>query len=138
MKFKVGDRVVVKQIDEDFAYLIGMEAIVVDVCPTYEYPVELEFVDATDSDDFPELFKEAELELVENKVALKEEFVAKMKEVGVPVIISVAVQLPSGAIEVITNTQDTVTKALYYTDMYDEEFRLKVNPKVRVIGFMVV
>lgn len=69
---------------------------------------------------------------------LKEQFVAKCKEVKVPKIITVAVQLPSGAVETITNTQDTVTKALYYTDNYDENFCLKHNNAVKIVDFMVI
>jgi hypothetical protein len=71
-------------------------------------------------------------------VTLKERFIEEAKIVSVPKLISVAVKLPSGAIETITNTQDTVTKALYYTDMYDEEFRLKHNKEVQIVGYMIV
>lgn len=74
----------------------------------------------------------------EKKMSLKEKFVEECKEKKVPKIISVAVKLPSGAIEVITNTQDTVTKALYYTDTYDKDFRLKHNKDIQIVGFMVV
>jgi hypothetical protein len=137
MKFKVGDRVkVIKKIDE-YEFVFGKSATVVHIDTNYEFPIELEF-DEDSNIYLPELFKEDELEFIEKGVALKQEFVEKCKEVSVPKVLSVAVQLPSGAIEVITNTQDTVTKALYYTDTYDEEFRLKHNKEVRVVGFMVV
>jgi hypothetical protein len=69
---------------------------------------------------------------------LKQQFVARCTEVKTPKIITVAVKLPSGAIEVITNTEDTVTKALYYTDTYDENFCLKHNKEIQIVGFMVV
>ena len=42
---------------------------------------------------------------------LKERFIEEVKAVGTPQIISVAVKLPSGAIEIITNTQETVSKS---------------------------
>ena len=41
---------------------------------------------------------------------LKERFIEEVKAVGTPQIISVAVKLPSGAIEVITNTQELYLK----------------------------
>jgi hypothetical protein len=59
-------------------------------------------------------------------------------QVVAPKIISVAVKLPSGAIEIITNYEDTVGKALYYRDKYDDEFRLTANPQVQIVNFMVV
>ncbi|PAV30308.1 hypothetical protein CIL05_07510 [Virgibacillus profundi] len=74
---------------------------------------------------------------MENKT-LKEKFIEEMKVASIPKLITVAVKLPSGAIETITNTEDTVTKALYYTDKYDEEFRLKHNTDVQIVGYMIV
>jgi hypothetical protein len=136
MGLKVGDRVIVREIEEKWEHLTGQKAIVVDIDGEYEYPVELEFYDK--ELDAPELFREHELELVEEDSTLKEQFIEKCKEVSVPKVLTVAVKLPSGAIEVITNTEDTVTKALYYTDTYDEHFRLKHNKAVQIVGFMVV
>ncbi len=49
-----------------------------------------------------------------------------------------AVKLPTGAVEVITNTAKIATKVDYYNTAYDEEFRLKSNPNVRIVGFMFV
>jgi len=72
------------------------------------------------------------------ELSLKEKFVEEMHNVNIPKLITVAVKLPSGAIETITNTEDTVTKALYYTDNYDEEFRLKHNNDVQIVGYMIV
>ena len=70
--------------------------------------------------------------------SLKDRFIKETQEIGVPKIISVAVKLPSGAIEVITNTQDTSTKADYYVDTYDNEFRLIHNKDVQIVGYMIV
>lgn len=53
-------------------------------------------------------------------------------------VIVVAVRLPSGVIETITNTQDLTYKAEYYKMAYDEQFRLKANPSIRIVGYMVV
>jgi hypothetical protein len=71
-------------------------------------------------------------------MSLKQRFIEEAKKANVPQLISVAVKLPNGAIETITNTQDTVTKALYYTDNYDEDFRLKHNKEIQIVGFMIV
>lgn len=69
---------------------------------------------------------------------LKERFVEEVKTVGTPQIISVAVKFPSGAIEVITNTQETVSKADYYINTYDDEFKLKHNKAIHIVGYMIV
>ncbi len=53
-------------------------------------------------------------------------------------IMVMAIKLPSGAIEVITNTQDLSSKINYYINNYDSSFRLKANPEVQVVNFMVV
>ncbi len=49
-----------------------------------------------------------------------------------------AVKLPTGAVEVITNTALMPTKIDYYNTAYDEEFKLKANPNVQIVGFMFV
>ena len=49
-----------------------------------------------------------------------------------------AVKLPTGAVEVITNTAQIATKADYYAKAYDDEFKLKTNPEVQIIGFMII
>lgn len=49
-----------------------------------------------------------------------------------------AVKLPTGAVEIITNTALIPTKIDYYNTAYDDEFRLKTNPNVRIVGFMFV
>jgi len=53
-------------------------------------------------------------------------------------ILIVAVKLPTGAVELITNTALLHTKIDYYKTAYNEEFRLKGNPNVQIIGFMFV
>ncbi|BAR85732.1 MULTISPECIES: hypothetical protein [Bacillus] len=69
---------------------------------------------------------------------LKERFIEEVKAVGTPQIISVAVKLPNGAVEVITNTQETVSKVDYYINTYDDEFRLKHNNAIQIVGYMIV
>lgn len=50
----------------------------------------------------------------------------------------VAVKLPTGAIEIITNTEEIASKIRYYTMMYNEDFRLHTNHDVRIVGYMLV
>lgn len=53
-------------------------------------------------------------------------------------VLTVAVQLPTGAIETITNTQDIQAKVDYYENAYDDDMHLKANSQVRIIGYMAV
>jgi hypothetical protein len=55
-----------------------------------------------------------------------------------PQLLVAAVKLPSGAIEVITNTQDLQSKIDYYLNAYDDEFRLKANPNVQIVEFILI
>lgn len=50
----------------------------------------------------------------------------------------VAVMLPTGQIELITNAHRIPEKIDYYLASYDHEFKLKTNPNVRIVGFMLV
>lgn len=53
-------------------------------------------------------------------------------------VLVTAVKLPTGAIEAITNTEFLETKIEYLKDAYDHEFKLKNNPNVQIVGFMLV
>lgn len=53
-------------------------------------------------------------------------------------LITVAVQLPTGAIETITNTEYIPEKLGYYLNAYDDKFQLKANPSVKIVGYMIV
>lgn len=55
-----------------------------------------------------------------------------------PTYLIVAVKLPTGAIEVITNTEQLQTKVEYYRNAYDDNFCLKNNPAIQIVGFMLV
>lgn len=55
-----------------------------------------------------------------------------------PRVVTVAVELPTGAIETITNTQELASKLEYYANAYDEEFKLSNNPAVGIVGYMIV
>lgn len=73
-----------------------------------------------------------------NKLSLKEQLLAVAETIEEPKVLVIAVELPTGAIELITNTTNIDSKLEYYTTMYDDEFRLLTNPKVRVVGAMIV
>ena len=55
-----------------------------------------------------------------------------------PKAVVVAVELPTGAIEIITNTEKTGAKLEYYIDAYNDEFKLKANPEVKIVEYMIV
>lgn len=49
-----------------------------------------------------------------------------------------AVKLPTGAIELITNTDQIESKVEYYKNAYDDNFCLKTNPAIQIVGYMLV
>jgi hypothetical protein len=53
-------------------------------------------------------------------------------------LIVVAVKLPTGAVETITNTEYIPEKLGYYLNAYDDQFRLKANPEIKIVGYMIV
>ena len=50
----------------------------------------------------------------------------------------IAVRLPNGAIELITNTYNLTEKLDYYMNAYDDDLFLKANPEIRIVNWMVV
>lgn len=52
-------------------------------------------------------------------------------------VVVVAVRLPTGAVEVITNTTSLWNKLEYYQKAYDNEFKLKTNMDIKIIGYMI-
>lgn len=50
----------------------------------------------------------------------------------------VAVKLPTGATEIIINTENIQSKYEYYLTAYDEEMKLKTNPAIEIVGCMFV
>jgi hypothetical protein len=55
-----------------------------------------------------------------------------------PKVLVTAVKLPTNAIEIITNTDNLEEKINYLTSAYDDEFKLKTNPRVQIVGFMLI
>lgn len=58
-------------------------------------------------------------------------------EVNTAKVLVVAVQLPTRAIEVITNTDYLSQKMVYYMEAYDDNFALKSNSNVKVVSYMI-
>lgn len=50
----------------------------------------------------------------------------------------VAVKLPTGATELIINTEQIESEVQYYINAYDDELRLKSNSEIQIVGFMFV
>lgn len=71
--------------------------------------------------------------------SLKNQFIIDVRQLrSTPKVLTVAVELPSGAIEVITNTEGLQEKFEWYTTKYDEDFKLIANPVIRIVGYMLV
>lgn len=68
---------------------------------------------------------------------LKTRFMNETESIVNCVVLVTAVMLPTGAIETITNNSRLEEKVKYIRDNYDE-FRLRVNPNVRIVGYMLV
>lgn len=53
-------------------------------------------------------------------------------------LILVAVQLPSGAIEVIQNHEDLESKYMYYLENYDKDMIMVKNPNIRIVDWIIL
>lgn len=53
-------------------------------------------------------------------------------------VLTTAIRLPNGAIEVATNTTNLTEKIMYIVENYNDNFELKNNTKIKVIGYMLV
>ena len=72
-------------------------------------------------------------------VNLRERFVNECENmIGDPKCLVVAISLPSGATEIITNTEHIGKKVDYYLNLYDDDFCLKTNSEVKIINFMLI
>ena len=49
-----------------------------------------------------------------------------------------AVKLPTGAIELATNTSNIEAKIDYILEAYDDDMKLKTNPEVEMLNLMIV
>jgi hypothetical protein len=66
----------------------------------------------------------------------KEQFQDAFEVTNAPTKMVVAVKLPTGATELIINTEQIGDKVEYYLNAYDDEMRLKANPAVHITGVL--
>jgi hypothetical protein len=74
--------------------------------------------------------KEAFIQAFEESKSIREKNGKKITKMVI------AVQLPTGAVELIINTEQIDEKVVYYGTAYDEQLRLRNNPDVRIVGYM--
>jgi hypothetical protein len=71
-------------------------------------------------------------------ISLREQFEERLKVIGEPRLVSIAVQRPEGAIETIT-TQDKVQEKIdYILKTYNENFEMSHNTTIKILDFMLV
>lgn len=71
----------------------------------------------------------------------KEEFIEKYEGAWLdsPSLFVVAIKFPNGKGEIITNSEGNIeNKYLYYLEAYDDNMRLKSNPDIRIVDFMLI
>lgn len=83
------------------------------------------------------MFNENPVSLPKDLRVLRCKFLADSDWAENPKYLVVAVKLPTGAIELITNTEQIQSKIEYYKNAYDENFCLKTNPVIQIVGFML-
>ena len=72
------------------------------------------------------------------KEQFKQQFAKSCELFGSVTKMVVAIKLPSGATELITNTEDITTKYEYYLNTYDDDLCLIHNKDVQIIGCLFV
>lgn len=68
---------------------------------------------------------------------LRKRFIREVKAATAPEVLVTVVQLPTGALEVITNHDKLASKIDYLLNAYDDNFVLKANPAVMIVGFVL-
>lgn len=71
-------------------------------------------------------------------MSLKMKFTQDYSQKAIVKAIVVAIQLPSGSVEIITNYEDLENKYLYYLETYNEDMKKYENSDVRVIDWMIL
>ncbi|AIQ63902.1 hypothetical protein PSTEL_13235 [Paenibacillus stellifer] len=69
---------------------------------------------------------------------LRERFMSETESTNNLSILVTAVMLPTGAIEIITNSFRLDEKIKYLREAYDDDFKLKANAAVKIVGYMLV
>lgn len=68
------------------------------------------------------------------KLAFMNAFLAKVQ----PQAIVIAVQLPTGAVDIITSSVQLDEKMAYYMSSYNDHLELISNTKVKILDWMVI
>ena len=76
--------------------------------------------------------------LGEIKKAMAEPATGEEGKPFVPKYIVTAVKLPTGAIELATNTENIADKIDYILEAYDDDMRLKTNTSIVMQNIMIV
>jgi hypothetical protein len=69
---------------------------------------------------------------------LRKRFLRDVKNVTAPEHIVFATTLPTGATEIAVNSSKLASKIDYILNAYDDDFRLKTNQSIQIIGYMLV
>jgi hypothetical protein len=77
-------------------------------------------------------------QIMEAQKELRKKFISDAQAIENPRALVTAVQLPSGAIEVITNQEHIESKINDLMNRYDDEFKLLPNGVVKIVGYMLV
>jgi hypothetical protein len=68
---------------------------------------------------------------------LRKRFLRDVKTVTAPEHLVTIATLPSGGTEVAVNSSKLASKIEYITHAYDDDFRLKSNPLVQIVGYVL-
>ena len=69
----------------------------------------------------------------------KQEFVKEFDEkIATMRYLVLAIRLPNGAVELITNTMDFQEKFQYLVSTYDKELKMYDNTLIQIINWMIV
>lgn len=68
---------------------------------------------------------------------LKQRFLEETTDLQDKSVLVTVVKLPTGAKEVITNSDNLHSKVEYLKATYDEDFKLRANPAVQIINFLI-
>lgn len=73
-------------------------------------------------------------------ITKKDKFMGEYIAVTKPSHLVVGVKLPNGIVELIINqsSENIREKIIYYMTAYDDDLRLKTNPNVEIIKYMII
>lgn len=71
-------------------------------------------------------------------MTLKEQLFYAATKNRYPMVLVVVVLMPNGCVETIVNNHGIPDKLQYYREKYDDDFKLKANPQIEIIGVVLV